>query len=109
MAFLFKNRKPQDKPASGFKEKDGGNGIPIQAPPSGFQGANGRQPEMPAAAGAVRQTQSPTPANNNNNGVNNSMSSLGRGAGASPSPELLGARRAPSSEQVSDLPVSKSE
>jgi hypothetical protein len=84
MAFLFKSKKNADK-AQAAKD---GPGVVAGAQP--VQSSNGRINEK-----------NTTPASS----VNNSMNSL-QGGNATPSPEQVNGRRGPSTEQVSDLPVS---
>lgn len=93
MAFLFgKKNKNVDK---ALKEKDGSGGV--AGSQTSFQPTpNGRVTEK----GAVQQSSTP------GSSVNNSITSLQGGGAATPSPEQVNGRRAPITEQASDLPVS---
>jgi hypothetical protein len=94
MAFLFgKKNKNVDK---ALREKDGSGGV--AGSQTSFQPtANGRMNE--------KSQQSSTPGSS----VNNSITSLQGGGGtATPSPEQVNGRRAPITDQASDLPVSVS-
>lgn len=84
MAFLFKSKKNAEKAQAA---KDGPGGV---AGSQSVQIPNGRINEKPSTPGSS---------------VNNSMNSL-QGGNATPSPEQVNGRRGPSTEQVSDLPVS---
>lgn len=94
MAFLFgKKNKNVDKAM-----KDGSGGVAgsqtsFSTTPNG-RGINEKQ-------GASQQSSTPA------SSVNNSITSLqGGGGAATPSPEQVNGRRAPITEQASDLPVS---
>lgn len=96
MAFLFKSKKNAEK-AQALKE--GANG-PVGAHTSS-PGTNGSGKER--AQGEKGPVAAATPTSS----VNNSTNSLQRGNTTTPSPEQANGRRAASSEQVQDLPVSR--
>jgi len=95
MAFLFKSKKSHDKAAAAAKAENANLVAASQAPP---QGTNGRPSKEQKDGAALSETPTPT------SSVNNSINSF---HGNAPSPDPQGpARRGPSSDQASDLPVS---
>jgi hypothetical protein len=91
MAFLFKSKKNADKTQTA---RDVPNGV------AGSQASLLSEKGRINEKGAVQQSTTPS------SSVNNSMNSLQGGGTATPSPEQVNGRRRPSTDQVSDLPVS---